>query len=555
MEKLNYLNEKVSLNFNLREPRKVTGTTNVYAVIKVQGKQIKVSINAKVNPWQWDSRKQTPRINNNMTEQDLQNALQINSIINDVRMTFYSYLCSSEEITESGITETIKKHLTFTDMANKNAVPPGRTVTATKLLNEAFTRRYGTKENPKVAAKSYYLYSRHLQYFINYLSQPNVYDSVNALTAKGMFNYHEYMNTKANASANVINQCCNTIILLVNDISVNPNYNKYGLKKIEPFKKKSMIKKAEKAKRAITNEEIKALNELDLSNNEKLSTYRDLFNMQLNSGVRVYDLPKLFNHEYKVTKEDNQEMQTIISHKETITAVIIVNETIKNLQTKYANGLPFTLNESTYNKAIKKLFEMANCTYTEKHTIEKHGVKQEVNERFCDKVTNHYARHTFITNMLRKGWSFEKVAYLTGHANDIQIREIYAHLTETDKANQVIKELRKIENESKANETNTNAVQMIEIGKELQVNELIKEYKDILIFLGGKKEDVENINDLDTLLHLVRFDYYLPFYNLGIDEKEIKDLYNKNATMEEKQRALRVLKMEYEEKRNIVTSE
>ena len=198
---------------------------------------------------------------------------------------------------------------------------------------------------------------------------------------------------------------------------------------------------------------------------------------------------------------------------------------------------------------------MANCTYTEKHTIEKHGVKQEVNERFCDKVTNHYARHTFITNMLRKGWSFEKVAYLTGHANDIQIREIYAHLTETDKANQVIKELRKIENESKANETNTNAVQMIEIGKELQVNELIKEYKDILIFLGGKKEDVENINDLDTLLHLVRFDYYLPFYNLGIDEKEIKDLYNKNATMEEKQRALRVLKMEYEEKRNIVTSE
>lgn len=557
MEKLNYFNDKVTLNFNLREPKKVNGATNVYAIIKIQSKQIKVPINCKVNPWQWDSKKQVPKICKDMTQQSIDNALQINSIMNDVRMTFYNYLCSGETITIEGITQTIKKHLITNDMANKNAVPPRRTVTATKLLQEAFARRYGTKENPKVAVNSWCLYSRQLQYFLDYLKEPQIYDSVNALTAKSIFNYKEYQDQTANASAKVIVKRCNLIILLVNEIAANPNYTKYGLHKIESFKAKNLIKKAEKPKRAITEQEIKAVNDLDLSANEKLSTYRDIFNMQLQSGVRFSDLNKLFTHDYKISVEDGQEMQTIISHKETITAVIIVNDIIKELQKKYANGLPFNLNESTYNKAIKKLFEMAECTYIEKYFIEKHGVKIERNERFCDKVSNHYCRHTFITQKLQSGWTFEKVAYLTGHANDKQIREVYEHLTEVDKAKQVIKELRKIENESKLNETNTNAnaVSFIQIGKELEINELIREYKDILLFLGGNKEDIEKINDLDTLLHLVRFDYYLPFYNLGIDEKEIKDLYNKNATLEEKQRALRVLKMEYEEKRNIVTCE
>lgn len=377
---------------------------------------------------------------------------------------------------------------------------------------------------------------------------------MNALTAKSIFNYKEHQDKIADASAKVIAQRCNTIILLINEIVANPNYHKYNLKPITPYKKKNLIKKAEKPKRAITDQEIKAVNDLDLTYNEKLATYRDIFTMQLQSGVRFGDLYKLFTHDYKVSVEDGQEMQTIISQKETITAVIIANDVIKNLQTKYSNGLPFKLNESSYNKAIKKLFELAKCTYNEKYFIDKHGVKIEKNERFCDLVSNHYARHTFITQKLQSGWTFEKVAYLTGHANDQQIREVYAHLTETDKAKQVIKELRKIENESKAN-SNANAVQLIEIGKQLEINELIKVYKDILIFLGGTKVETEQINDLDKLIQLVRVDYYLPFRNLGIDIQQIKDLYNKNATLEDKQRALRLLKMEYEEKRNIVTSE
>jgi len=551
MTMLNYSNGGVTLNFNLREPKKVNGTTNVYAVIKVQGKQIKVSINAKVNPWQWDSKKQVPKICKDMTEQDRANNMQINNVLNDVRMSFYSYLCSGEEITESGITETIKQHLNNSnDMANKNAVPPRRTITATKLLNESFTKRYGTKESPKVAAKSWYLYSRHLKYFLDYISLPNVYDSVNALTVKSIYNYREYLYENSNAREKVIAQECNTIILLINDIVANPNYQRFNLKPIKPYKKIDSIKNAEKKKREIPNEDIKAVNDLDLSNDETLSTYRDIFNMQLQSGVRFEDLNKLFSHDYKISVEDGQELQTIISQKETITAVIIVNDKIKEIQRKYENGLPFELKDKLYNKAIKQLFEMAGCTYYINFGSEKKGVKKQESKRFCDVVTNSWTRQTFLTDKVRKGWSFDNVTWLSGHANNQQVKAVYAQLTETDKAKQVIKELRKIENESKANETNTNAnaVQLIEKGKEERNNELINECKDVLLYLGANYAEIRDINDIDTLLYKVNNEYVKAFEEIGINIKQIKDIYNSKANFEQKQFALKELVELYKEK-------
>ena len=157
MKTLNFTNA-VSLNFNLREPKKVKGSTNLYAVVKLEGKQLKIAIGCKVNPWQWNAKKQIPIIKDGMCQQDIENALAINEKINDVRTKFYLYLCSGENITESTIKEVLTP-IETKDMANKNAIPPKRTKTATKLLLEAFETRYGTQENPKCAPSSWKRYS------------------------------------------------------------------------------------------------------------------------------------------------------------------------------------------------------------------------------------------------------------------------------------------------------------------------------------------------------------------------------------------------------------
>ena len=540
MKTLNYHNA-VSLNFNLRQPKKVSGATNLYAVVKVEGKQLKISLNCKVCPWQWNAKKQIPIIADGMCQQDIENALAINEKINDVRSRFFLYLCSGQSITET----TLKEVLTIDtqkDMANKNAIPPKRTKTATKLLTEAFSARYGTEEKPKCAKGSYRRYMYQLKRFLEYLKQPNIYDSANTLSNQTIYNYKDFLAKKqekeGKGSANNIVKQCNLVILLINDISKNPNFERLGVKHIEPLAEKKVIKKAESKKRELTEQEINAVSSVELDD-KKLNFYRDCFMMQINSGVRCSDLNKLFTHDYKVIQQEGQELLQIISAKEKITAVIIANDIIKNLITKYKEGVPYTISKDAYNRALKEIFERANLTALETYTTELNGVKKEVKERLCDIITSHFARHTFITKKLREGWSFEKVCYLTGHATDAQIREVYEHLTEKDKGHAVLKELEKIENKKEnTNNTPSNDIQ-----------NLIAECKDVLVFLGAKYEDVADLNDIDTLLYKVYYEYYLPFAKYGIDVRAIKGVYNtKGTSFKEKQMALQVLLCEAKEK-------
>ena len=531
---------KVSLNFNLRQPKKVNGSTNIYAVVKLEGKQLKIAIDCKVNPWQWNAKKQIPIIKDGMCQQDIENALAINEKINDVRHKFYLYLCSGEHITET----TIKEVLTIDtqkDMANKNAIPPRRTKTATKLLLEAFETRYGTEEKPKCAKGSYRRYMYQLKRFLNYLQLPNVYDSANSLCTKTMYNYKEFLAKKqeeeGKGSENNVVKQCNLVILLINDIARNPNNERLGILHIEPMKEKKIIKKAETKKRELTTAEINAVCNVAL-NDTRLDFYRDCFMMQLNSGVRVSDLAKLFTHDYKTIAEDGKQLIQIVSEKETITAVIIVNDQIRTLIDKYADGLPYAINKDNYNKALKEIFERANLTNKETFSIEVNGHKKEVQERLCDIISSHFARHTFITKKLREGWSFEKICYLTGHANDEQIKEVYEHLTEKDKAQQVLKELDKIENKKEnTNNTPSNDIQ-----------NLIAECKDVLIMLGANYGEIADINDLDTLLVKIYVDYHKRFEDYGISAMQLKEIYNTKPTFKEKQKALETLICEAKEK-------
>ena len=55
-------------------------------------------------------------------------------------------------------------------------------------------------------------------------------------------------------------------------------------------------------------------------------------------------------------------------------------------------------------------------------------------------ISNHFARHTFITFKLREGMSPDKLCYMTGHADDRMIKEVYEHLSKTDKIKAVKKE-------------------------------------------------------------------------------------------------------------------
>ena len=91
MAELNCLKE-LTLNFNLRKPTSKR-PTNVYAVVKVCGKQLKIPTTAKINSYLWDSKKQVPMLLNSMSDAERDNAKRVFSIINSFQSAFSDYYC------------------------------------------------------------------------------------------------------------------------------------------------------------------------------------------------------------------------------------------------------------------------------------------------------------------------------------------------------------------------------------------------------------------------------------------------------------------------------
>ena len=77
----------VSLNFNLREPR-AKRPTQLYCVIRVDGKQHKIPLQCKIQPWLWDKKRQQPIL---MSGNEY--ILRIIKIISDLKLGFLEKVC------------------------------------------------------------------------------------------------------------------------------------------------------------------------------------------------------------------------------------------------------------------------------------------------------------------------------------------------------------------------------------------------------------------------------------------------------------------------------
>lgn len=246
-------NVNVSLNLNLREPKKMSGKTNVYAVIKVNGKQMKMPLCLNIYPWIWDKKQQQVKVSPTMSEEERMNNISINEKIFDVKkkyMQIISYLCMAEgvnaEMLQNVFKEEFKEFNNNSIMANKNSIVPKRTITATRLINEGFSLLYGDSlENSKCAEGTYKNMQISKNAFINYIKDTKgVYDSVSTLSQKGLNAYKNYLEKRANENkkgrAISIANRCNVIIRIINELARNEKFEKYGLKELKNFSKKNL---------------------------------------------------------------------------------------------------------------------------------------------------------------------------------------------------------------------------------------------------------------------------------------------------------------------------
>ena len=537
MDKLKLLNSS-SLNFNLREPYK-NKSTNIYAVIKISKKQIKIATELKINSWQWDKKKQIPIIDNRTNKEDIENLISIFNILYGFRFAFlnyFLYICTNNlRPTEDNIKEYMSKHLKNIEMKNQNLkTGEGRKPKATNLLKRVF-QIYYKEMHTTIKESSIEANETRLKAFLDY-SEEEEKDALSMLSQIGINEYQDYLIKKSKRekekgnkrydSSKSINNKCELIERLINKVMVgNSAFIRYHISPIKYNQLEEVIQKGEeKKRRPLKEEEInKLINCQDLNDEEK--EYRDLFILECNGSYRISDTAKLFDKkEQKVIKKGDYEFIVINTQKENIISVIWVNDVIREILGRYEKGFKFAnpLSKSfatRYNIVIKSVAKKAKLDSIETY-INAHNEKEE--KYLYEIIASHFARYTFIYNGLFKfGFMPNELKDFTGHRDDRMINECYKIETAEDKANNAYKAINRVLNEKLENKRGHR------ITKE-NINEqddLIKEAKEALYCLGADYNDLVDINDYHKLNEMIYVDYRNKDQEMGCNMAYIKDLY------------------------------
>ena len=122
MQQQVFIND-MSANFNLRRP-KGDKPTNIYLVVRVGRRQIKLSTGVKVYPDHWNVRKQEAYISVRLSELDNLNNTIVNDKLEELKMNFAEYkqyLCDHPNELDRGV-ELLKKYV------YKNNIMEGQSV-------------------------------------------------------------------------------------------------------------------------------------------------------------------------------------------------------------------------------------------------------------------------------------------------------------------------------------------------------------------------------------------------------------------------------------------
>lgn len=490
-----------TLNFNLRGGR--CENKVIYAVINDKSRQQKISLNEKVLSGLWDKKRQLCKIDNCLSEAAIHKQMEINKKICDVRRIYeenFLYICTSDLIA------LIREQITNEDMANEKNLTAGRKYSAKKAINDALNEYLNIYQLGEGTINNY---QTMIDQFCRYIGESGR-DSLNHLKKDGLLKYRQYLTNEGKANKRA-NTCIKTISLIINRVIIdNPKFKKLGLEEVNI---KPLPEEEREEKFALTSEEIEQLRKVKLKDN--LSKYRNAFLLQILLGWRRSDFAEFINHNTK--KYNGVEYITAKkTQKKKLIAHCIVTKEIEELREK-VQGCIFSNN---YNEHLREIAEKANLN----RVINGKG------EKVYQKISSHIARHTFITSKTNEGWSTEKIAFFTAHANPTTqqvMSKFYIHQTEEQIIDAFLKKLEQEKVESPAQAT-TNIEEQI----------LIDDYKKAFYYLNGNMGEVMEIKDI-TELYLKVHNEEQKFLSVGVPLKVIKKLYNTSGkSIEEKKEAL-----------------
>jgi len=421
---------QMQCNFNLRQP-KANKPTNIYLVVYLNNKQVKLSTGVKVYPEHWNIRKQQAYVNARLSKLDNNNNTIANdrlSELKDMFLEFKHYLCEHPTDIDNSITilrTRIYKNTMTTEIKKKSAT------TVMKEIIDAKQAASSTKGQQKLNVGK----------FERYLKENNISDTWESMNLNTFESYQKYLVDNGRGSVTIRNIIQNTLFPLLKKVSkrvdipftwYDSNLNSFEFVKDESNKELTSNKKV-----TLTEEQLKQLYDYPITGTElqvrKRTEIRDLFVLQCLVGQRVGDMQKFFNGDNE--KDEEEDTISIIQQKTKARAIIPLTPLAKEIISKYQNTelKYYKPSNSNLNAELRIIAEEAGLNTPV--TFEDKDGKQV--KPLFELVHTHTARHTFITIMCRRDIPKETIIIATGHEDTKMIDKVYSHLSNKDKAQKV----------------------------------------------------------------------------------------------------------------------
>lgn len=406
----------ISVNFNLRKPSSKKATP-LYMVMyywddKGMKIQAKIPTGYKLLPSLWDSKHQLPIMNSKdivLSIKQLEELSEITSHITQLRILAYQNNFCKFDI----LKENVNKQNNKTNMSpvTTQFLESKRTPKATKMLKE-YLMKYA--EDRKVKKTSLVEYQNNIKIFCEWINVTNQTDSAKCFSQTSFVAFISWLRTQG-SSAKKINKMARVIGRLIKYIASTPQGAKCEIVPVTftPLKEENKKQKCE-----ILPEEIEAFRNVEIKN-DKERYYKDLFLLQLATGQRISDTLKLIKGEYEAS--ENTIILTTIKRgtKAYISETKEVTELLEKIKNNPENKVKSKKDKGLGN-FIKVLSARAGLT-----RITPNGMT------LCEEISSHYARHTFVTQRLREGYTFEQVGKMIGDTPSM-IERIYGHPSDID---------------------------------------------------------------------------------------------------------------------------
>lgn len=427
----------------------------IYLIVRIDGKQYKLSCGVKVYPNQWF--KGIAEESNLISKRDNANNKIANKRLTEILDRFSEFrhnLCSCDSIiTDMG--NLLKSYIYKKDINNINKIKMKENVL--DYVNEAFNNYYKAKQTKP---QSIAAYKKKLDlYFFPYVESLND-KSVNVLKQEGFSKWVNWVSEKA--TPNMANYTIELMARLIKQIIIyHPNL---GL--AVPMYNKVQIKKETQKKnegKPLTKEEIKALEEyVPKTENQKITQI--LFLIGLETGARSSDWNKFIQGKYDKITDDGETILIIHPKKTekkegndayvTLTPRLeqLINEA-KKLNVHYLDRQEYDANKGKgYINRIapatfrNNLYNICENIYKENNAlfgrIKRVTSKKVESKPAYEAISSHWARHTFVHECKLKGLSNDTIAKKIGD-NTIMVEKTYGYMNKNEIAKQLIDAERK----------------------------------------------------------------------------------------------------------------